>query len=71
MEDVLKPGSFQEVITVQGVGCVAGVMSLSSGMTFLSSNPAPPPSSRVHYLAPLRLSFLICQMKVITTVISR
>lgn len=68
---VFKPGSFQETIKVQGVGCVAGVMSLSSGMTFLSSNPASPPSSWVHYLAPLRLSFLICQMKVITSVISR
>lgn len=50
---VLETGSFQETITslLQGVGCVAEVVNLSSGMTFLSSNPAPPPSSWAHYLA--------------------
>lgn len=47
-------------------GCVAEVANLGSGMTFLSSDAAPPPSSWAH-VAPLRLSFLICQMKVITT----
>lgn len=51
--------SFQKAIAslLQDVGCVAEVVNLSSGMTFLSSNPVPPSSSWAHYLAALSLVF--------------
>lgn len=36
---------------LQEMGCVAEVANVGSGMTFLSTNPAPPPSSWAQFLS--------------------